>query len=217
MADLREPCRRAFEDGHKDDALRLLAQVRQPYQDFVHWAAIHGWQDLCQQLVENYNLSPSDGADIFGYGFMRRPLHRACINGRVEVVEYLLTLPSVMLTVNEGDGGYGWSALEWACKYEHLSVLELLLSEPSIHMPTNLLSDNFDILSFLSRRISWRSEFSVMSYFHVFMVGNTAAGKTTLTEAMLQLADDSRSRHGGKMVSDVKTLTAEICPSQCSG
>ena len=169
--------------------------------------------------MESFNLNPSDEADIFGYGFMFRPLHLACRYGRVEVVKYLLTLPPVMLTVNEGVGGVGvgWNALDWACWGEHLSVLELLLNEPSVHVPDRLPCDSISILSLLSRRISWSTEFPVRSYFHVFLAGNTGAGKTTLTTAMLHLTQFSRSRHGGKMVSGVKPLTAGICPSQCSG
>ena len=215
--DLGELCSCAFRYGRKEDARKLLAQVQQPHPHCVHWAARNGWHDLCQQLVENYNLSPSDEADILGHGVMFRPLHRACIEGSVEVVKYLLTLPPVMPTVNERDGvGGGLSAIEWACDGEHLSVLELLLNEPSVHMPDYLPSDKFSVLSLLSRRMSWITEFPVMSYFHMFMAGNTAAGKTTLTTAMLQLTH-THSRHGGKMVSGMKTLTAGICPSQCSG
>ena len=221
MADLRELCRRAFARGCKEDACRLLSKIQQPHPYAVHWAAWHGWQDLCQRLVENYNLSPSDEAAIFGGGVMYRPLHLACWHGRVEVVKYLLTLPPVMLTVNEGVGlavgGVGLSAIEWACLSEHLSVLDLLLNEPSVHMPNHLTSDKFSVHSMLSRRMAWSTEFSVKCYFPVFMAGNTAAGKTTLTTAMLQLDQFSHCRHGGKMVSGVKTLTAGICPSQCSG
>ena len=217
MTDLRELCLRAFEYGRKEDALRLLAKVQHPDEHCVHWAARHGWEDLFRQLVENYNLSPAKEAAIFGGGSMYRPLHRACKYGRVEVVKYLLTLPSVMLTVNEHDPGYGLSAVEWACKCEHLSVLELLLNEPSIRMPNHLPNDTFSVLSLLSKRMSWSTKFPVTSYFHVFMAGNTAAGKTTLTEAILQLTQYSLFSPGGKMVSNVKTLTAGICPSQCSG
>ena len=221
MAELRELCLRAFNDGHKEDAQRLLAQVQQPHPQCVHWAAEHGWHDLCRQLVESYRLSPSDEADIFGgHGIMYRPLHLACIAGSVEVVKYLLTLPSVMPTVNEvivAGGVEGSSAIECACDGEHLPVLELLLNEPSVLMPNSLPSNKFSVLSLLSRRMNWNTEFSVASYFHVFMAGNTAAGKTTLTEALRQLDPDTHCIHPGKMVSEVKTMTAGICPSQCSG
>ena len=216
MAELREQCWSAFYDGRKEDVLRLLPEVEQPHPDVVHYAATYGWQDVCQQLVENYNLNPSHERYIDGYGH-RRPLHRACKLGRVEVVKYLLTLPSVILTVNERDeGGYGFSALRWACMGEHLSVIQVLISEPSVRMPNYLPSDKFPILSLLSRRISGSTEFPITPYFPVFMAGNTAAGKTTLTKAMIELTHPHFS-HGGEMVTGVKTLTAGICPLQCSG
>ena len=216
MTDLRELCQSAFCDGRKEDARRLLRNVQQPDPHLIHWSAWHGWTDVCQQLVEWYWLSPSNEEDIFGNGVIFRPLHLACEYGRVEVVKYLLTLPPVMLTVNECDGR-GWSALVCACKYEHLSVLELLVNEPSVHMPTNLPSNKFTVLSLLFRRMSGSTEFPITPYFPVFMAGNTAAGKTTLTKAMLQLTQYSHSRHGGEMVTGVKTPTAGICPSQCLG
>ena len=215
MEDLRKLCLCAFDDGCKEDALKWLSLLQQPDPHLVHLAARNGWHNLCRQLVESYNLSPSDEAQIFDDGVMYRPLHLACMEGRVEVVKYLLTLPPVMLTVNECDGGIGGSAIEWACGYDRLSVLELLLNEPSVQMPNNLHSNNFSVLSLLSRRMSWSTEFSVRPYFPVFMAGNTAAGKTTLTEALLQLTHSLSRR--GMMVSGVKTMTAGICPSQCSG
>ena len=215
MADLTKQCWRAFEHGNKEDALRLLPKVQQPDQHFVHYATWHGWRDVCQQLVEKYQLSPSNEADILGG--RDRPLHLACSSGRVEVVKYLLTLPSVLLTVNECDGG-GLSALDLACTHEHLSVIKLLLKEPLVRIPNHhLLSDKFSVLSLLCRRVIWSTEFPCRSYFPVFMAGNTAAGKTTLTKAMLQLTQYNRSRHDGETVTGVKTLTAGICPSQCSG
>ena len=216
MADQRERCLRAFRNGDKENALRLLSTVEQPEPVLVNWSAYWGWPDVCRQLVENYKLSPSDMAHIGGGCFMHRPLLLACGYDRVEVVKYLLTLPQIMLTVTEGEygGGVGWSALEWACRDEHLSIIEVLVSEPSVHMPNYLPSDKFTVLSLLSRRMSVSTEFPITAYFPVFMAGNTAAGKTTLTKALL--TKYSHSRHGGEMVTDVENLTAGICPSKCS-
>ena len=56
MADLSNLCLRAFEDGRKEDALRLLSKVEQPHPHLVHFSAMHGWLDVCRQLVENYHL-----------------------------------------------------------------------------------------------------------------------------------------------------------------
>ena len=46
MADLRDLCLRAFEDGRKEDALRLLSKVEQPDPHLVHYSAMHGWLDV---------------------------------------------------------------------------------------------------------------------------------------------------------------------------
>ena len=207
MADLRERCWHALREGHKEDALRLLSKIDHPDPHFVDYAAKHGWQDVCRQLVENYNLISSD--QIHWY----RPLHLACEYGRVEVVKYLLTLPPVMRTVNQRVG-YDGSAIELACRGGHLSVIKVLVSEPSVHMPNDLPSDKFAILSLLSRIRCGSTEFPIRPYFPVFMAGNSATGKTTLTKAVLLLTEYSSPM---RMVTDVKTLTAGICPSKCSG
>ena len=222
MADLRDLCLHAFRVGPKEGALRLLSKVEQPDPHLVHFSAMWGWLDVCRQLVENYNLSPTKEATIYIGGiYYFKPLHLACLHGRVEVVKYLLTLPAVMLTVNEGRGGWygdrGSSPLELACRREHLSVIEVLVSKPSVHMPDDLTSDKFPVLSLLSRIKSGSTEFPITPYFPVFMAGNTAAGKSTLTKAMLEVCINGCSRHGGRMVTGVKTLTAGIYPSQCSG
>ena len=214
MADVSEQCLCAFEDGRKEDALMLLSKGKQPEQELVSWAAFHGWQDVCQELVKCYGLSPSDALEFFGGS---RPLHLACRMGRAQVVSYLLTLRSVVLTVNEDDG-YGQSALDRALYSEDLTVIELLMREPSVKSKPKqyLPSHQFAVLSLLSTMINWSTEFPIRPYFHVFMAGNTAAGKTTLAHAMLKMTDLYSSSHGG-WVSGVETLTAGICPMKCPG
>ena len=148
MANQCNRCWGAFYDGNKEDALRLLPKVQKPEQEFVFLEVENGWDDDCQQLVESYHLSPSDRSAFVEY----RPLHLACMSGRVQVVKYLLTLPFVMLTIIERDDD-GTSALDCACSWEHLPVIKLLLREPSVHMPNHLFSHKFPILFLLSTRM----------------------------------------------------------------
>ena len=219
MADISDQCLSAFCAGDKEDAADLLENVEQPQSikddvdaTLVHWAAAQGWPDICQTLIDKHHCDPTE-KDKQGFS----PLHMACYDGRAEVVGYLLGLPTVWPTVNDENVG-GMSALDLACGYNHLSVVQMLVKVPSISMPTKerLPSHRFSILSVLSSRMVWTSEFFIPSLFRVFMAGNTGAGKTTLTAAMKTLTQSSPSGRGG-MVSGVKTLTAGICPTHCSG
>ena len=133
------------------------------------------------------------------------------------MVSYLLSLPTVLPTINDKYVD-GWSVLDYGMLlFKHLPVIKLLLRQPSIIMPTNKLrSRNFDVLSLLSDRVEWNTEFDIEPYSRVFMAGNSGAGKTTLTKAILSLDPSSDVSHDGQ-VSGVKTLTAGICPTQSSG
>ena len=211
-------CLHAFEDGQKEVVMKLLSEVHQPHNvmsdinmTFVHFAARHGWHDTCQTLVENYHLSPTD-MTVLGHS----PLHFACAYGRAQVVKYLLKLPTVLLSVNDEDRA-GMTALNRACVHAHLPVIEMLVRERSVQMPTkHLPSDNFAVVSLLSSRIELNTEFFIGPHFRVFMTGNSAAGKTTLATVMLNLAKIFPSQQQG-LVSGIKTLTAGICPTTCSG
>ena len=224
MADIGLQCLYAFKNGEKTAAMELLSKVQKPEdlkdsrnRTLVHLAAVRGWHDMCQILVEGYHLSPTE-KDING----RRPLHHACEHGSAQVVNYLLTLDTVMLTVNDKDGAYGGglSALDRACYHDQLSAIEVLLREPNVQMPKKYLrSDSFSVLSLLSSKIKWSADFPVSPYFRVFMAGNSGAGKSTLTSVMINLdymfSPRPQQRHG--LVSGVQTLTAGVCPTRCSG
>ena len=217
MADLRQQCLDAFYIGQEDVTWKLLPKVHQPQtvkddrnRTLLHFAAWHDWHNLCQILIENYHLNPTEKTKRGA-----TPLHWACLNGSAQVVKYLLTLPALLLTVNDEDV-FGWSAFDRACGCGHLPVVEILLTEPSLNLATKHLPvDKFSVLSLLSSRIEWTTQFTLYPYFRVFIAGNSAAGKTTLATAIVNL-DHYSSQHGG-WVSEVKTLTAGICPTQCSG
>ena len=218
MADVRDQCLDAFVSGQEEEARQLLPTVQHPQSltssdntTLLHLAALYGWHDMCHLLVDHYKLCPTD-KDVTGWS----PLHWACRHGSATVVSYLLSLPTVLPTINDKTVG-GGSALDLACIREYLPVIKLLLRQASIIMPTNILwSSKFDVLSLLSDRMEWSTEFDIEPYSRVFMAGNSGAGKTTLTTAILSLDPRSNVSHDGQ-VSGVKTLTAGICPTQCSG
>ena len=77
MGNVSQRCLRAFEDGQEEVARKLLPTVPHPQSltdsdnwTLLHWAAVHGWHDMCRLLVEQYNVCPTY-KDVFGWS----PLH----------------------------------------------------------------------------------------------------------------------------------------------
>ena len=198
MEDVRAKCIHAFQTGNKEKALELLSKVHQPQtittefekRTLVHDAAWHGWDDVCKLLVEKYDCDPT-AKDGLG----KTPLHLACRKGQVSSVNYLLTLPKVLSTINDMDDD-GHTPLHIAYYFSRMPVVEILLTIPSV-------------------TVDWNKELSVSPSFNVFLTGNSGAGKSTLAAVLIELARSTPSQHG--QVSDIKTLTEGVCPIRCGG
>ena len=229
MADLREQCVHAFRHGDKEIAQQLLPKLSQPYMivdydswdmSLIHHAAKHGWDDICQILVEEYDCDPLVFDREGAY-----PLHWACAVGSVPTVEYLLLLDDVLMRVNDKDVN-GDTPLHSACAFARLPVIEFLLSQPDVSITETdnhgrtpierLTKFNYAVLAEFSKRgMDGDTDIFVQPYFNVFMAGNTEAGKSTLTATMEELAQEIPSQHGH--VSGIKSHTAGVSPTQCTG
>ena len=229
MVELVDKCVDAFRTGNKEVARQILLELVHPHLIFdhdswgmtlIHHAAKNGWADICKLLVEHYDCDPlipdKEGANA---------LHWACSVGSVPTVEYLLSLSDVQMRINDKDEN-GDTPLHSACAFARLPVIEILLMEDFVditevddcgRIPIERLTKfNCDILGQFSRKgIDWDTEIFVQPYFNVFMVGNIAAGKTTLAAMMIELARDIPSQHGH--VSGIKMHTAGVSPTQCTG
>ena len=230
MEDARKMVVRAFHKRDKEAVLKLLPELCQPQSvrdednilkpTLVHLAVRKGWNDVCRVLVERYSCDPSTTDD-----FNQSPLHWACHSGRLSVVRFLMSLETVQRSINAQDG-FGNTPLHVACDRTHLSVIEALLLEPStiITLKNNsgrtpiecLTKFSYAILSlFASKGMDWKTELSVRPYFSVFMLGNSGAGKSSLTAVLAELTRRKPSQHG--KVSGIKSFTAGISPTRCSG
>ena len=138
---MEEKCLDAFYFGKKEEALKLLPKLSNPatvrdtrllFSGFtlVHHAAGNGWGDVCKLLMEKYNCEPT-AVDDNGMS----PLHIACCFGRVELVKYFVTLPSVLRRINDQDTCVGRTPLHWACWKSHVgSVIEILLETNAVNI-----------------------------------------------------------------------------------
>ena len=230
MFGVRKECLDAFYYRDKEKALKLLPQLRSPetirdsregWQGFtlVHHAAYNGWADVCKLLVDEHKCDPTtvayNGAS---------PLHTACAYGKEASVNYLLSLPSVLRTINE-KSKEGNTPLHYACRTGNAAVIEIILKTNSVNIteennegltPIEMLR-NYRNLMFipLANKINWSTQLLVKSFFNVFLVGNSAAGKSTLAAVLLELTRATPTQHG--RISNVKELTAGVVPTQCDG
>ena len=227
---MEKECLDAFFTGNKEEVLKLLPKLhspetvvdsRDPWKGctLLHYAACNGWEDVCKLLVERCKCDPTS-VNHFG----DRPLHMACRLGKGAVVKYLISLPSVLRGIN-AKNVLGTSPLHWACICNHYGVIEILLESNSVnlteennqkHTPLEyLFKDGYSALSRVADKIDWSTQVSVKSFFSVFLVGNSAAGKSTLVAAMLELTRYTPTQHG--LISNVEELTAGVVPTQCRG
>ena len=87
-------CYDAFNFGRREEALRLLKQVKDPRTvksknnfTILHCAAYHGWLDVVKELINDHQFNP-DCKDKGG----KTPLSVARNNGKYAVVDYLETV-----------------------------------------------------------------------------------------------------------------------------
>ena len=230
MFGVRKECLDAFYYRDKEKALKLLPQLRNPEtirdsregcQGFtlVHHAAYNGWADVCKLLVDEHKCDPTT-VDDDGWS----PLHAACAFGTKAAVKYLLSLPSVLRRINDKNDN-GETPLHFACRGGDFATIEIFLETNSVNFteennegltPIEMLR-NYRNLMFirLANKINWSTQLLVKSFFNVFLVGNSAAGKSTLAAVLLELTRATPTQHG--RISNVKELTAGVVPTQCDG
>ena len=87
-------CYEAFNYGRREEALRLLKQVKDPRSvksnnnfTILHCAAYHGWLSVVKELIDDHQFDP-DCMDDDG----NTPLSKAKSNGKQPVVDYLETV-----------------------------------------------------------------------------------------------------------------------------
>ena len=223
-------CINAFYRKNKEEVLKLLPKLhnpdtvvdsRTPLEGYrlTHHAVWNGWDDVCKLLVETYECDPTS---VNSCG--RSPLHIACLSGHEASAKYLLSLPSVLSRINDRDS-LGCTPSHYAHHIDNLGVFEVLLETNSVNFtqedgrgitPFELLSNyGYNALSRAADQIDWSTQLQVQSFFNVFLVGNSAVGKSTLAAALLELTRLRPTQHG--RVSNVKELTAGVVPTRYKG
>ncbi|MCG8625007.1 MAG: ankyrin repeat domain-containing protein, partial [Proteobacteria bacterium] len=98
----------------------------------MYWACFEGQKDLALELVNQNNVNYVE--PIFG----DTPLHRACKQGWLDIVEMLIEKygcdPNMVTESGE-------SLLHYACRYGHIDVVKLLIEkcgcDPKVRTKSN--------------------------------------------------------------------------------
>ena len=227
----------AFIQGNKQDAERLLPQIGQPADirttyyvlslwyagqvSMLHLAAHHGWMDIIIDLITKYkcdtNCKDSDG---------RTPLHYVAITNHLEVVRYFINEQHCDTMIKDKDGD---TPLHLACRYGHHHIVQYILSSGKVDpMATNKDGEtsmnyasrhdnNYDILKLFQLFPQCKRDFPVHTYTKLILTGYSGAGKTTISQLILLLANKTSgflSVLSSGRVTDVECLTAGIIPLQ---
>ena len=152
----------------------------------LHVACFYGKEAVVKYLVSLPSvLRRINDKDDIGH----TPLHEACLNQNLGVVEILFETNSVnILEKNAFSGDFTFEMLS---KY------------------------SYNLLSRATSKIDWNTQLKVNSYFNMFLAGNSGAGKSTLAAVMLELTRFAPTQHG--RISKVKEFTTGIVPTQCEG
>ena len=118
----KRECMKAFKQGIKHDAEKLLLQIERPADirtvtikgstvcqmvSLLHLAADHGWMDTIIDLITKYKCD-TNCKDSHGLS----PLHYAVINNHLEVVRYLINEQHCDPSTNDSVGS---TLLHYAC------------------------------------------------------------------------------------------------------
>ena len=235
---MSEPlCVEAFRQGNQQDAQRLLPQIEQQPADIriscyipemwfsesvslLHLAAHHGWIDIIMELIKKYEHDANCKDSR-----RRTPLHYAVSNNHLEVVRYFINEQHCDPMTRDKNGE---QPLHIACRSGHVEIVQYLLSTgkvnplaENIHSRTPIYyasrqEKSYDLLKQFQSFTQCERDFPVHTYTKLILTGYSGAGKTTISQLILLLANKTGffSWLSSGRVTDVECLTAGIIPLQ---
>ena len=121
-------CLKAFQDGQKEEAVRLLSLAVDLHnltdstgRTVLHLACYHGWTEVVMKLINDYRFDPTC-TDMAG----NTPLHTACRHGDMKLVRYLISEYRCDLMFKNNKGN---TSLHIGCRYGDIEMVRYLSSE----------------------------------------------------------------------------------------
>ena len=175
----------------------------------LHWACKRGSIDIVKFLIVDHHCDPACSGL-----WARTPLHYACESGKPDIAKFLIE--ECHCDPFRKDE-YGGTPLHIAAWDEHGDVLLYLLSHvPPLKLVNLILEHWYSPPKLLYVFRKCRTEHPLESAFKIFVLGNHAAGKSTLVKVIENEITSLFSPFGGHWrnisKSAVVPLTAGIIP-----
>ena len=184
----------------------------------LHMAAQHGWMDIVIDLITKYKCD-TNCQDSHGH----TPLYYAVINDHLEVVRYFINEQHCDPMTRDNDGN---TPLHYACIYSYALIVQYLLSTGKVdplaknkngETPVDIASryrNSYDLLKLFQSFSQCEREFPVHTYTKLVLTGYSRAGKTTISQLILLLANETGffSWLSSGRVTEVECFTAGIIP-----
>ena len=176
----------------------------------LHYTCWEGSIDIVRFLIVDHHCDPA----CCGWKG-RTPLHYACESGKLDIVKFLVEECHCDPRVKDEDGH---TPLHLTTGREHDVLLFLLSHVPPLKLVNSVIERYWHHTStkLLQASVKCRTEYPLKSAFKIFVLGNHAAGKSTLVKVIENEITSFFGSFGGQFrnvsKSAVVPLTAGIIP-----
>ena len=184
----------------------------------LHYAASNNHLEVVRYFINEQHCDP-----MIKNNSVVTPLHYACYHGHLNITKYL---------ISEAHGNpscenyHGYTPIHYACRYSHAHIVQYLLTTGKVdplaknkygRTPVDYASkhdNSYDLLKLFQSFPQCKRDFPVHTYTKLVLTGYSGAGKTTISQLILLLANETGvfSWLSSGRVTDVECLTAGIIP-----
>ena len=150
------------------------------------------------------------------------PLHCACRLGNLLIAQYLISVAHFNPSCENNNGD---TPLHYACVYRHTQIVQYLLSTGRVdplaknkygYTPVDDAYNSYDLLKLFQSFPQCERDFPVHTYTKLVLTGYSGAGKTTISQLILLLANKTETGFfswlSSGRITNVERLTAGIVP-----